>query len=221
MISSYFKVNGCHTGCGIYLISCNCTSYVIQTFPGDLLESTYPDPNNSDIVLGRSEVERRREYINLLKKELHDGEHHPLAQMVKQCLQNAPSRRPTTEQLKSSLEEVRFAAEGPYGKFSKLDAVRQVTITKELVGRDAQMRMMTNELEVKTEETVQLRQQLEVGTYCSVPHGYTPTFYLDAYLVYWELTTCQTIHKLSGWNLTALRLCYTCLTSLSHSVSHQ
>jgi hypothetical protein len=132
-------------------------------FPGDLLESTYPDPNSSDIVLGRSEVERRREYINLLEKEFRDGEHHPLTQLVKQCLQNAPSRRPTTEQLMASLKEVRVATEGPYHKFSKLDAVRQVTITKELVGRDVQMRTMTNELEVKTEETIQLRQQLEVG----------------------------------------------------------
>ena len=142
-----------------FFISMHC-----QVFPGDLLESTYPDPNNSDIVLGRSEVERRREYIDLLEKELHDGEHHPLTQMVKQCLQNAPSRRPTTEQLMRSLEEVRVAIEGPYGKFSKLDAVRQVTMTRELVGRDVRMRTMTNQLEVKTEEVLQLRQQLEVGT---------------------------------------------------------
>jgi hypothetical protein len=84
-------------------------------------------------------------------------------QIVKQYLQNAPSRRPTTEQLMASLEEVRVATEGPYDEFSKLDAVRQVTITKELVGRDVRMRTMTNELEVKTEETIQLRQQLEVA----------------------------------------------------------
>ena len=115
-------------------------------------------------MLGRSEVERRREYIDLLEKELRDGEHHPLTQMVKQCLQNAPSRRPTTEQLMRSLEEVRVTIEGPYGKFSKLDAVRQVTMTRKLVGRDVRMRTMTNELEVKTEEVLQLRQQLEVST---------------------------------------------------------
>ena len=136
----------------------------MQVYPDDLLESTYPDPNNPEVVLGRSEVERRREYINLLEKELLGGEQHPLTRMVKQCLQNAPSRRPTTEWLMTSLEEVRAAVEGPYGKFSKLDAVRQVMMTRELVGRDSQMKTMTDELEGKTEEILQLRQQLEVGT---------------------------------------------------------
>lgn len=34
-----------------------------QVFPGNLLESTYTDPNNPDVVLGRSEIERRRQYI--------------------------------------------------------------------------------------------------------------------------------------------------------------
>ena len=70
---------------------------MIQIFPGNLLESTYTDASNSEIVLGRSEVDRRREYINLLEKELRGGEQHPLTLMVKQCLQNAPTRRPTTE----------------------------------------------------------------------------------------------------------------------------
>ena len=135
----------------------------IQVFPGDLLESTYPDPNNPEIVLGRSEVERRREYINQLEKELCDGENHLLTQMVKQCLQNAPSRRPTTEQLMRLLEETKHAVEGPYGKFSKLDAVRQVAMMRELVGRDIQMRRVTIELDTKREEVLQLRQQLEVG----------------------------------------------------------
>ena len=51
-------------------------------FPRDLLESTYTDPNNLEVILGRSEVDRRREYIDLLEKEFRDGEHHPLTQLV-------------------------------------------------------------------------------------------------------------------------------------------
>ena len=95
----------------------------------------------------------------------------------------------------ASLEEVRFATEGPYGKFSKLDAVRQVTITKELVGRDVQMRTMTNQLEVKTEETVQLRQQLEVGTYCNVPGKHPWVFFhnLQFFFTTWTLTRCTNL----------------------------
>ena len=145
------------------------TSFItVQLFPGNLLESTYPDPNNPEVVLGRSEVERQREYIDQLEKELRGGEHHPLTQLVKQCLQNAPSRRPTTEQLMTSLDGARDTIEGPYGKFSKLDAVRQVAMTRELVGRDVQMREVTNELEVKTEEILQLQQQLEVGMHSAL-----------------------------------------------------
>ena len=147
----------------------------MQVFPGKLLESTYPDPRNPDQILGRSEVERRREWIDLLEKEFRDGEQHPLTQMVKQCLQNEPARRPTTEQLLASLKEVRDTIEGPYGNVSKLDAVRQVTMTKELVGRDIQMRRVTSELALRTGEVQQLRQQLEVGIHTYV-HTYIMYF---------------------------------------------
>jgi hypothetical protein len=99
-------------------------------FPGDLLESTYPNPSDHDIVLGRSEVERRRIYVDLLQKEFRDGENHPLTQMVKQCLRNTPSRRPTTEQLVTTLEGIKADIEGPYGQLTKLDAIRQVVTMK-------------------------------------------------------------------------------------------
>ena len=128
-------------------------------FPGNLLESTYTDPNNPEVVLGRSEVERRREYINLLERELHDGEQHPLSWMVKQCLQNAPSRRPTTEELMVLLERVRAESEGPYGKYTKLDAMRQVAMIKEIVGNDKEV---GNILAAKDREIRLLQQQHQV-----------------------------------------------------------
>ena len=121
------------------------------------MEFTYPDPNNPEEVVGRSEVERRREYIEQLEEMLHGGEHHPLTQMVKQCLQNAPSRRPTTEQLVSELQRVRADVEGAYGEFAKLDAVRQVVIMKTLRRREAEVREKTDELTAKDEE-IQLLQ---------------------------------------------------------------
>ena len=118
-----------------------------------------PDPNNPDIVLGRSEVERRREYIERLEGELRGGEHHPLTQMVKQCLQNAPSRRPTTEQLMTELQGVRASIEGPYGSaVARADAVRQVIVTKEILGREAKVREKTNDLAAKDVEIQQLQQ---------------------------------------------------------------
>ena len=126
-------------------------------FPGDLLESTYPDPNNPEEVIGRSEVERRRTYIERLEDELRGGEHHPLTQMVKQCLQNLPSRRPTTEQLVAELQSVRTNIEGPYGAVAKADAVRQVVMMETLRGRDAEVREKTKELTAKDEEIQQLQ----------------------------------------------------------------
>ena len=68
--------------------------------------------------------------------------------MIKQCLQNSPSRRPTTEQLVADLQRVKNDIEGMYGELSKLDAVRQVVTVKTLKGRES-------------EEIHQLQQQLE------------------------------------------------------------
>ena len=109
--------------------------------------------------MGRSEVERRRKYIEQLEKKLHDDEHHPLTQMVKQCLQNAPSRRPTAEQLVTELQEVRASIEGPCGSaVARADAVRQVIMTKEILGREAEVREKTSDLTAKDVEIQQLQQ---------------------------------------------------------------
>ena len=52
------------------------------------------------------------------------------------------------------LEEMKATTEGPYGKFAKMDAVKQVAIMKDPKGRDEDVR-------VKTDELQQLHQQLE------------------------------------------------------------
>ena len=82
-----------------------CHTPFLQVFPGDLLSHTYPDPNNPDRLLGRSEFERRSEYISRLKMKL-GGQEHRLFGVVRECLANNPERRPTTSDLLSSLEEV-------------------------------------------------------------------------------------------------------------------
>ena len=50
-------------------------------FPGDLLHHTYPDPDNPDKLVGRSEVERRQAYFDLLQKNLQGGQ-HPFVQFI-------------------------------------------------------------------------------------------------------------------------------------------
>ena len=119
-------------------------------------------------MIGRTETERRKEYIDQLEKELPGGDHHPLLQMVKQCLQNLASRRPTTEQLVADLQRVKDDIEGAYGELAKLDAVRQVATMKTLKGREAEVREKANEVLVKEEEIHQLQQQLEESHVCEI-----------------------------------------------------
>ena len=84
-----------------------------QVFPGALLPHTYPDPDNPGRLCGRSEVERRTDYIQPLQEQL--GEQHPLLQLVCQCLHNTPAERPSAEELLQQLEAVRPQIRGTYG----------------------------------------------------------------------------------------------------------
>ena len=84
-----------------------------QVFPGDLLPYTYPDPDNLGRVCGRSEVERRMDYIQPLYEQL--GEQHPLLQLVCQCLHNEPPQRPSAEELLQQLKATRLQIERVYG----------------------------------------------------------------------------------------------------------
>ena len=52
--------------------------------------------------MGRSEVERRTNYIHPLCEQL--GEQHPLVQLICQCLHNIPAQRPSAEGLLQQLE---------------------------------------------------------------------------------------------------------------------
>ena len=115
-------------------------------FPGTLLPCPYEDPQNPDHLLARSEVERRREFIQLLHGQL--PEQHPLVQLVHQCLRNTPARRPSAEELLQQLEAVRAQIEGPYGQIVKVD-VEKVRALRE---KDTEIRRLQQQLH-----------QLEVG----------------------------------------------------------
>ena len=131
-------------------------------FPGDLLEHTYPDPENPDRLTGRTEVERHSQYFETLEQTvLGCTQHQPLVRLIKDCFHNTNSRRPSTEQLLQGLEEMKVTIEGPYGKFAKMDAVKQIAIVKDLRGKEDDVRVKTDELAVRDREMQQLKQQLE------------------------------------------------------------
>ena len=91
----------------------------MQVFPGALKPIAYPDPNDAENLLARNEVGRREDYIDQLHQQL--GEGHPLVRMIKQCLHNVPSRRPSTEEVLQQLEGMRDQIQDPYHHMTKLE----------------------------------------------------------------------------------------------------
>ena len=137
---------------------------MLQDFPGNLLQHTYADPENPDRLVGRTEAERRGNYLDRLENILPGGNRHPLLQLIKGCLCNSPFPRPTAGQLVTVLEEMKADVEGDYGDLATVEAVRQVKITKSLKNR-------RNLLAVKDEEIQQLQEQLEVAKSLKIDHN--------------------------------------------------
>ena len=92
---------------------------------------------------------------------LPDGRQHALVQLLKQCLKNNPSQRPTAEELITSLVEIKADIEGPYGEVAKIDAVRQVVMMRALRKRDMEVREKSDESAAKDVEIQQLQEELE------------------------------------------------------------
>jgi len=119
-------------------------------FPGSLLPHTYSDPQNPDHLFARSEVDRRRDYIQPLHVLV--GEEHPLVQLIHRCLRNTPARRPSAEELLQQLEAVRAQIEGPYGQSMRVTVdMEKVRLLRE---KDAEIERLRQEV-----------QQLEVGAW--------------------------------------------------------
>ena len=124
-------------------------------------EAEYTDPANPNKPVRRSEVERRAKYFDQLDDKIIKGQHHPLAQLSKDRLNNNPWQRPSAEQLLSALEDMEEEVEGSYGEFIKLDAIRQVAAMKSLIERDIEVREKAKKLAVMGEEVRQLQKKLE------------------------------------------------------------
>ena len=94
-------------------------------------------------------MERRGEYIEVLEAQV--GSLHPgLVQLTKQCLHNAPDRRPTTDEVLDSLEGMRVEVEGVYGgSLVKMD-INKVLLAKEMKMKDKRL----EEMEVRFEHVL-------------------------------------------------------------------
>ena len=105
--------------------------------------------------MARTEVERRKQYV----EQFEDKFPQFFVRLMKRCLHNHPSERPTSEELVASLEEMKADIEGPYGDVARIDAVRQVVMMKSLRKRDTEMRE-------KDVEICQLQHELEHERVC-------------------------------------------------------
>ena len=94
--------------------------------------------------------------MDRLENLLPGGNRHLLLQLIKDCLRNALSQRPTAEQLVTALEEMKAGDRGVYGELATIEAVRHLNMTKALKDN-------SNLLAAKDEEIQQLHQQLEVN----------------------------------------------------------
>ena len=92
-------------------------------FPLSLLPSTYINPGNPSVI-PRTEIERRQVYIEMLYHQL--GEKSPVVVLIKQCLENDPSRRPCAEEILHELEGMKVLTEDCYDHDTKLDALRMM-----------------------------------------------------------------------------------------------
>ena len=94
----------------------------MQDFPHDLLPPTYPDPNSRGRLVALTEVERRGKYIDQLHQQL--GERHPIVQLVKECLDNDPEYRPSSEDVLQRLEGMKSQIQDPYQDLTKVEMMK-------------------------------------------------------------------------------------------------
>ena len=90
-----------------------------QTFPCDLLAPTYQNEHRQ--IIGRSELERRGEYMAMVYSQLR--EKHPLLQMIEGCL-DFPNDRPSIREVLSLLEQARTETRDEQTDMNKLDLLQ-------------------------------------------------------------------------------------------------
>ena len=100
-----------------------------QTFPKDLKPPNYFDPVTKR-VLGRTEIERREDYVTQMKAVF--GETHPLVKLTLDCLKYLPGDRPAAVEVLRRLEEVGKTVPQNCTE-TKLELIQQISGKEEMI----------------------------------------------------------------------------------------
>ena len=89
-------------------------------FPGEAVRVNPRNSNNPNDLVGVSEFDRRKEYINLI------GNEHPLMTLIQGCLSNSPSHRPTSSEVHQRVSAV--AADHPPSFTNRVEMMDRIKI---------------------------------------------------------------------------------------------
>ena len=92
-------------------------------FPGEAVRVNPRNPNNPNDLVGVTEFDRHEEYINLI------GNEHPLMTLIRQCLSNSPSHRPTSSEVHQRVSVV--AADHPPSFTDRVEMMERIKILGE------------------------------------------------------------------------------------------
>ncbi len=99
---------------------------ITRVFPMPIA-STYVNPDGK--VVGRTEVERRQEHVDRMRATV--GEVSSLGDLVIQCLNNDPERRPLATELLQKVGDLRTQIPDPYEHLTKLDVIKMIGVNTE------------------------------------------------------------------------------------------
>ncbi len=125
-----------HVDCKRLSVSSNTMfpATALQEFPSQLRAAAEPDPQNPGQLIALTEVERRVKYVQMFHQQL--GVNHPLVHLMKRCLRNDPSKRPSADKVLDELKRLRETARelrDPYEGWSKLDMIKEMSRLRQQV----------------------------------------------------------------------------------------
>ena len=112
---------------------------------------TYVD--DSGRIIGRSELERRGNYMREAKRQFREG--HPLVQMIQRCLKNRMRERPTIQQVMGWLEEARAEVED--GEYD----VNKLSLAQLLQSRNQAVHSLRENIQQQQQENRSLRKNIQ------------------------------------------------------------